>query len=230
LNEAIKNAGVSSAKPFAQLHQVPGLEKGQLGVFVYLEHKYSGLETVHISSDSPTAKLRTCLPAGDEGDRVACTRSNCVQVLPVMVYESEELAIQAANDQCLVVCEDDWRLNMNDLVNNVTTKPKAAQLLTICMFLQKRIMTTEELDLAAEGLKRRKTYWTRERVKDKTAKCLGQIPNKYKNDVPDLLMEHREVFVSTPKDLSPGCSKYLVDAIIPPAFSLHSHPMHHRPP
>jgi hypothetical protein len=39
LGKAIKNAGVSSAKPFAQLHQVPGLEKGQLGVFVYLEHK-----------------------------------------------------------------------------------------------------------------------------------------------------------------------------------------------
>jgi hypothetical protein len=39
LGDAIRNAGVSSAKPFAQLHQVPGLEKGQLGVFVYLEHK-----------------------------------------------------------------------------------------------------------------------------------------------------------------------------------------------
>jgi hypothetical protein len=67
LNEAIKNAGVSSSKPFAQLHQAPGLERGQLGVFVYLENKDSGLETVHISSDDPIAKLRTCLPAEDEG-------------------------------------------------------------------------------------------------------------------------------------------------------------------
>jgi hypothetical protein len=106
------------------------------------------------TSDSPTAKLRTCLPVGEEGDRVACTRSNCVQILPVVIYESEEMAIQAANEQCLVVCEDDWRLNMNDLVNNVTTKPRAAQLPTMCMFLRKRIMTTEELDLVAEGLKR----------------------------------------------------------------------------
>jgi hypothetical protein len=134
------------------------------------------------------------------------------------------MAIQAANEQCLVVCEDDWRLNMNKLVNNVTKTPKAAQLPTICMFLRKHIMTTEEQDLAAEGLERRREYWTRERVKDKTAKCLGQIPDKYKEDVLDLLMGHREVFVSTPKDLFPGCSKYLVDAIILPAFSLHSYP------
>jgi hypothetical protein len=218
------DARVSSAKPFAQLHQVPGLVKGQLGVFVCLEHKDSSLETVHISSDTPSAKLRTCLPAGEEGDRVACSRSNCVQILPVEMYNSEEMAIQAANEQCLVVCEDDWHLNINDLINNVSTSPKAALLPSICMFLRKRIMTPEDQDLATEGQERHKKYWTRERVKDKTAKCLSQIPDKYKEDVLDLLMEHREVFVSTPKDLYPGCSKYLVDEIIPPAFSLHSHP------
>ena len=102
LCQALKDAGVTLAKSFAQLHRAPGLSKDELGVFVYLEHM-GKRDTVHISSDSSCAELKTCLPSGHESDKVACSRVNSVQVIPVEWFNNEDDAVEASHEQSINV-------------------------------------------------------------------------------------------------------------------------------
>ena len=86
----------------------------------------------------------------------------------------------------------------------------------ILIYPVRKTPTPEELEKVKKAQERRRKLWTKELVLKETSEWMKNIPERYKEDVLDLVLQYSEIFVHDMRDLEEGLTYFELDAYIPP--------------
>ena len=147
-------------------------------------------------------------------------------IQPFIVADSEEHALELADGRDEAVNNlfaDAEAVGQEEAIKRAldkTTNP----LNSIILYIRRRDLSEKEKEELQSAKEERKAKFTPEYIKEVFKDTLANVPDRYKEDVYQLLMESRLSFGTDGHDIRKGVSSYEIEAIVPKHFSVHVQP------